>query len=213
MLCILASPAVLSDHTCCLLIQRPSCGHPQSDTASLSLQYPTTFASSETGLGPHIPSTCAAMCNQVLLFITNCLLTKRRSSPAVAEVPYHHINKTQHPVLLIVLVYVLAEHAFYDFYDASCRPFVTCMIFMLACHIAYEDHLAMMQALLGDPCSRRSLRSAIHHFVSLRRYEQMSVHQALQGIKLSTVTAISSPSPHGEFAHLVLSAGTPCEQL
>lgn len=79
-------------------------------------------------------------------------------------------------------------------------------------HDLHEHHLAMMQALLGDASSRKSLRSAIHHFVSLRRYEQMSVHQAVQGIKLSTVTAISSPLPHGELAYLIPSAGTPCEQ-
>lgn len=66
-------------------------------------------------------------------------------------------------------------------------------------------HPAAMQALLGDVSSRRSLRSAIHHFVSLRRYEQMSVHQAMQGIKLSTVTAISSHSRHSELTYLPLS--------
>ena len=49
-----------------------------------------------------------------------------------------------------------------------------------------------MQALLGDEPSRRSLRRSIQRFVSLRRYEHMSVHQAMQGVKLSTVTAISS---------------------
>ena len=53
------------------------------------------------------------------------------------------------------------------------------------------------QALLGDKPSRRSLRRAIQRFVSLRRYEQMSVHQAMQGIKLSTITAISSPGQPG----------------
>ena len=47
-----------------------------------------------------------------------------------------------------------------------------------------------LQALLGDSTSRRSLRQAVHHFVSLRRYEQMSVHQAIQGIKLSTLSAL-----------------------
>ena len=63
--------------------------------------------------------------------------------------------------------------------------------------------LATMQALLGDACSRRSLRGGLHHFVCLRRYEQMSVHQAMQGIKLSTVTAISPPPHHGTVTELL----------
>lgn len=61
-------------------------------------------------------------------------------------------------------------------------------------------NLAAMQALLGDAVSQRSVRSAIHHLVSLRRYEQMSVHQTLQGIKLTTVTAISPQPHHGQLA-------------
>lgn len=54
-----------------------------------------------------------------------------------------------------------------------------------------------LQALMGDKTSRRAMRQAIHHFVSLRRYEQMSVHQAMQGIKLATVPALQLPTPHG----------------
>lgn len=111
-------------------------------------------------------------------------------------------------VFLGFLGHVASVHAFHNVQAGHLMPFV---IFMLAYHDCHEDHLAAIQALLGDASSRRSLRSAIHHFVSLRRYEQMSVHQAMQGIRLSTVTAISSPS-HGEFAYLELTAGTPCEQ-
>ncbi|KAL3137379.1 hypothetical protein ABBQ32_006906 [Trebouxia sp. C0010 RCD-2024] len=75
---------------------------------------------------------------------------------------------------------------------------------LLDSHVPHEGVTAFLwsavrhivpQALLGDAASQRSLRGAVHHFVCLRRYEQMSVHQALQGIKLSTVTAISS-HPH-----------------
>lgn len=39
--------------------------------------------------------------------------------------------------------------------------------------------------LLGDRSCRRTLRLTIARFVSLRRYEQMSIHQAMQGLKLS----------------------------
>ncbi|KAL4423217.1 hypothetical protein ABPG77_000009 [Micractinium sp. CCAP 211/92] len=40
-------------------------------------------------------------------------------------------------------------------------------------------------ALLGDVRNRRGLRGAISRFVRLRRYEQMSLHQAMQGLRLS----------------------------
>ena len=56
-----------------------------------------------------------------------------------------------------------------------------------------------LQALLGDKASCRAMRQAIHRFVSLRRYEQMSVHQAMQGIKLATIAAIQPPIPHGVY--------------
>ena len=56
-----------------------------------------------------------------------------------------------------------------------------------------------VQALMGDMASRRAMRQAIHHFVSLRRYEQMSVHQAMQGIKLATIAAVQPLIPHGRY--------------
>lgn len=65
--------------------------------------------------------------------------------------------------------------------------------------------VSSLQALLGDKASRRSLRQAIHHFVALRRYEQMSVHQAVQGIKLASVTALRPSVPYSMFPHLLTS--------
>ena len=52
---------------------------------------------------------------------------------------------------------------------------------------------------MGDKASRRAMRQALHHFVSLRRYEQMSVHQVMQGIKLATIAAVQPPIPHGMY--------------
>ncbi len=70
---------------------------------------------------------------------------------------------------------------------------------MSACTSAASQPAVSLQALLGDKASRRAMRQAIHHFVSLRRYEQMSVHQALQGIKLATIAAVQPPIPHGMY--------------
>ena len=68
-------------------------------------------------------------------------------------------------------------------------------------NVSYTNTIHMiyrtLQALLGDSTSRRSLRQAVHHFVSLRRYEQMSVHQAMQGIKLSTLSALQPNNQPG----------------
>ena len=41
--------------------------------------------------------------------------------------------------------------------------------------------------MLGDAHNRRVLRSAIEQYISLRRYEQMSVHQAMQGLRTSAL--------------------------
>lgn len=62
----------------------------------------------------------------------------------------------------------------------------------------------MLQTLLGDKSSCRSLRQAVYHFVSLRRYEQMSVHQAMQGIKLSTVSALQPEGQQGIYIPFML---------
>ena len=48
----------------------------------------------------------------------------------------------------------------------------------------------LMQALVGDAHNRRVLRGVIARLVSLRRYEQMSLHQAVQGLKTSTMSAL-----------------------
>lgn len=40
-------------------------------------------------------------------------------------------------------------------------------------------------AMLGDRQCQRRIRCTIDRFVSLRRYEQMSIHQTMQGLKLS----------------------------
>ena len=67
-------------------------------------------------------------------------------------------------------------------------------------HISLQVNLHVrLQALLGDKASRRAMRQAVHHFISLRRYEQMSVHEAMQGIKLATVPALQPHIPHGMY--------------
>lgn len=45
--------------------------------------------------------------------------------------------------------------------------------------------MSLMQGILGSAHNRRKLRDSLAKFVSLRRYEQMSAHQALQGLRLS----------------------------
>ena len=48
-------------------------------------------------------------------------------------------------------------------------------------------------ALLGDKQNRRALHQSIRRFVSLRRYEQMNVHQIMQGQKTSGLSWLHSP--------------------
>lgn len=55
-----------------------------------------------------------------------------------------------------------------------------------------------LQAMLGSAHNRRKLRGSVAKFVALRRYEQMSSHQALQGIKLSELPFLWTSRRQGE---------------
>ena len=64
--------------------------------------------------------------------------------------------------------------------------------------IFYMTVKLAMQALLGDALNRRKLRQSLHKFVRLRRYEQMSAHQALQGLRLSELPFLWPDSKRGD---------------
>lgn len=57
----------------------------------------------------------------------------------------------------------------------------------------------IVQALLGSAPNRRKLRRALAKYVSLRRFEQMSTHQALQGLQLSQLPFLWPNRRRGNF--------------
>lgn len=53
------------------------------------------------------------------------------------------------------------------------------------------------QEMLGDEHNLRVLRKTIQRFISLRRYESMSLHQAVQGLRVSGLPFLFPPSRAG----------------
>jgi len=57
---------------------------------------------------------------------------------------------------------------------------------------------AVPAELLGTKRAQRALQRAIRHFVSLRRYEQMSVHQAIQQMRVSDLPWLAASPSHAK---------------
>ncbi|KAK9817956.1 hypothetical protein WJX72_004857 [[Myrmecia] bisecta] len=74
--------------------------------------------------------------------------------------------------------------------DGSAGPTVTAFVWSVVRHLVPKE-------LLGSKPCQRALRRSIHSFVGLRRYEQMSVHQAMQGLPVSGLPAFQAPAPTG----------------
>ena len=51
---------------------------------------------------------------------------------------------------------------------------------------------------MGDLRSQHALRAAIERMVTLRRHEHLTVHQAVQHIRLTTIMALWPPSSQGK---------------
>ena len=77
-------------------------------------------------------------------------------------------------------------------------PTCSCSCPALVAILADRCSPVWLQALLGDLHSQHALRAAIERLVTLRRHEHFTVHQAVQHIRLTTITALWPPSSQGE---------------